>query len=166
MVFIAATAGPSRLPWRAAPRLLPYIAYRSAQTDATIPSTPDQLTDGPPGSATPSEVQVELDDKNSRHTKLKEKMFYASEEGYKAWLGTGAAGQFRTHNKGQKARWLGGDVVSYSTQSGWSREVAVCLPNVHAAAKRVEEGEVFIGDIMFARRREGQLRRCPNWGCS
>lgn len=99
MVFISAVAGPSRLPWRAVVTPLASTCRRCASTDVTAASEePD--------------VAVELDDKDSRHARIKEKAFYGTRGGYQSWVKTGGASQFYAANKGQRAQWLDPNMVS------------------------------------------------------
>lgn len=83
----------------------PILSRRSATTDVTSAS------EG--GDSDSVNVAVELDDKDSREGRLKEKQFYGTRGGYQSWVKTGAASQFYDINPGQKARWLDERTVSF-----------------------------------------------------
>lgn len=94
MTFINSIAGPSRQTLRASAT---HIITRSAATATPTPtSTEDPV----------------LEDPDAKRAKAQEKAFWESENGYKSFL-TKVATPYRAVAKGQKAKWLGGNIVSH-----------------------------------------------------
>jgi hypothetical protein len=102
-----------------------HSARRAATTDAAAPSE-----------AQPADVVAELDDKDSRHARMKEKQFYGTKGGYQAWLKTGAASQFYDVNPGQKARWLESNNVSRPLVVANSSHIPPIQVSVHLRQSR------------------------------
>ena len=99
IMFLTRVAGPSRLPFRAAEPILRRANSTSPAAAAASPTT----TTEPTGD--------ELADRDSRAAFSREKELWASEEGYRRWKGSMGA-QYKSAGRGDKAAWLGGNVVS------------------------------------------------------
>ncbi len=115
MSFTTCLAGPSRRPLLSAPRCSQLLASNNY---ATTPSSPDDMSDEPPlpfpldTDSPPTQREDELD-RDARAAALQEKKLWASSKGFDQWKRSFGA-EYSRHNKGDRAKWLGGPVVSLS----------------------------------------------------
>lgn len=123
MPFTTSVAGPSRLPFQAAARPARRVLTRAYASSPA--SDPVQQDAGAEADSAFTDADA-INDKDSKAAKAKEKAMWGSGEGYIRWLRTEGA-RYKHVNKGQKANWLGGAVVSASVACGFGQR-SRCQP--------------------------------------
>jgi uncharacterized membrane protein len=109
MPFTTSVAGPSRLPFQVVAR--PTRAFVRAYASSPTPD-PVQQESVQDGDAEVSFNEPDaLPDKDSKAAKAKEREMWGSGEGFRRWLQS-EGGKYRDVKKGQRANWLGGNIVS------------------------------------------------------